>query len=95
MRTPSLLDRLAVWWFGGVRIRVLNGGPQPEAAVVGGLKDLPGADALQLVLELAPSGPGVVHIIRIGEGRYWKVKVSGPLSEGNFAQRLRNVLGSR
>jgi hypothetical protein len=92
MNSPSWIDRFSVWWSGGVRVRILKGGPQPEGVVVGGLKMLPGDQALQLVCDLKPPARGVVHIKRSEAGQ-WQVTVTGPLAEENFAQRVRNTLG--
>jgi hypothetical protein len=94
MGIASLTDRLAVWWQGGVRVRILKGGPRPEGAAVGGIKGLSGDEALQLVFELAPDAPGVIDI-QAGEAGLWRVKVGGPLASGHFDQRVRNVLAAR
>ena len=89
------IDRLAVWWSGGLRVRVLKGMPQPIVVVAGGLKDLPGKEALELVLELKPDARGVVDMVKADGGKYWKVRIRGPLNEGNFAQQVRNALAAR
>jgi hypothetical protein len=89
----AICDRLAVWWRGGIRIRVVKGVPAPRGVVFGGLKGLSGDEALQFVLELDPEAPGTVHILRDSLGLY-QVKVTGALADDYFAQRVRNVLGT-
>jgi hypothetical protein len=91
MRTRLLIDRLAVWWQGGIRVRVLKGGSQPEGVATGAVKGLSGDQALAMVLELSPRHPGVVHIIRKG-ATGWKVQVNGSLGDEDFGQRIRNIL---
>ena len=89
----AIFDRLAVWWRGGIRIRVLKGVPEPRGVAFGGLKGLSGDEALQFVLEMNPESPGTVHILRDVSGLY-QVKVTGALADDHFAQRVRNVLGT-
>jgi len=88
-----LFDRLAVWWRGGIRVRVLKGGTEPEGVVCGQMKGLSGDQALQFVLELKPEAPGTIHILRDSSGIY-HVRATGALVEDQFPQRVRNVLGT-
>jgi hypothetical protein len=82
---------LAVGWHGGVRVRILEGVPEPCGVVRGRTPGPPPDRLLQIVLDLKPAGAGTVDLIHDGRNN-WQVRATGALAEPGFRQRLRNVL---
>ena len=84
-------DSLAVFWSGGVRVRIWQDEGVAKANVLGKMKGTPAANLMGLVLELKPKGDGTVHFRNLGN-RNWKIQVTGSLAVDNLEQRLRNVV---
>jgi hypothetical protein len=89
----SLIDRLAIAFRGGARIRVIRSGGALAAFAVGDASLRPNPERIRrLVIELGPPGPGTVHIVR--RERRLRVACAGALREAGFDQRLRNALAA-
>ena len=86
---------MAVALNGGVRIRIIRAqGGEPGITVRGNIKGYSAERFSMIVRDIKPDADGTVDVQYDRDGK-WTVVVNGPLSEGSFAQRFRNVLFAR
>jgi hypothetical protein len=87
------LDKVAVAWTGGVRIRVHSEGDRLLGTALGRTPGPPPERIVRIVLELAPQGPGTIDVVHHAQG-HWMVRTRGELADPRLEQRLRNTLGN-
>jgi len=87
----QLIDSFIVSCKGGVRVRVWQEAGAAHASVLGTVRGFRQEKLMAMVLELKPSGSGVVDFYNLGT-RNWKIRISGSLTDDNLEQRLRNMV---
>ena len=84
-------DSFAVWWHGGIRVRVSVSGSGVQVLAVGRTPGIPADTLVRLIRDLEPDASGTIDVLHDGRG-HWRIRVSGGLHGDGFDQRVRNVV---